>query len=86
MYAIRSYYEIGVRYLDIRCRHFHNTFEIHHGSIYQKINFDQVLEQCFTFLNNHPSETIIMSVKEEYNPEGNSRSFEATFNARNNFV
>nr|WP_315174139.1 phosphatidylinositol-specific phospholipase C [uncultured Flavobacterium sp.] len=71
----------GVRYLDIRCRHFENNFTIHHGSVYQNLNFTNVLQSCSAFLAQNPSETIIMSVKEEYDPSGNNRSFEATFDS-----
>jgi 1-phosphatidylinositol phosphodiesterase len=71
----------GVRYLDIRCRHFNNTFEIHHGAVYQKINFTNVLASCTTFLRNNPTETIIMAIKEEHTSVGNNRSYEATFNS-----
>jgi 1-phosphatidylinositol phosphodiesterase len=71
----------GVRYLDIRCRHLDNNFVIHHGSVYQKINFTNVLNSCSSFLSQNPSETIIMSVKEEYDASGNNRSFEATFDS-----
>jgi len=71
----------GVRFLDIRCRHIDNSFAIHHGAIYQNLNFDDVLNACFTFLANHPSETIIMSVKEEYNSSNTNRSFESTFDS-----
>lgn len=69
----------GVRFLDIRCRHFNDTFEIHHGQVYQEINFDHVLNACNSFLSANPSETIVMSVKEEYNADGNSLSFSQVF-------
>lgn len=69
----------GVRFLDIRCRHIDNSFAIHHGAIYQNLNFDDVLTACYAFLESHPTETIIMSVKEEYNASNTSRSFEKTF-------
>ncbi|HCA05712.1 phosphatidylinositol-specific phospholipase C [Chryseobacterium sp.] len=69
----------GVRFLDIRCRHIDNSFAIHHGAIYQNLNFDDVLNACYAFLESHPTETIIMSVKEEYNASNTSRSFEKTF-------
>ncbi len=69
----------GIRFLDIRCRHIDNAFAIHHGSIYQHLNFDDVLNACFGFMGSHPGETIIMSVKEEYNSANISRSFEETF-------
>lgn len=71
----------GVRYLDIRGRHFNNTFEIHHGVVYQKINFTNVLNSCKAFLTQNPSETIIMSLKEEHTASGNNRSYEATFDS-----
>src|SRR5688500_6812528 len=55
---------IGIRFLDIRCRHLDNCFTIHHGSVYQNINFDHVLNSCIEFLNSNPAETIVMIVKE----------------------
>ncbi|MBK1898259.1 phosphatidylinositol-specific phospholipase C [Chryseobacterium sp. YIM B02567] len=71
----------GVRFLDVRCRHIDNSFAIHHGAIYQNLNFDDVLNACYTFLDNHPTETIIMSVKEEYNASNTTRTFEQTFDS-----
>lgn len=77
--AIADQLNIGVRFLDIRCRHIRNTFAIHHGPIYQNLGFDDVLNTCFHFLRNHPKECIVMSIKEEYNASGETRSFEETF-------
>lgn len=68
----------GVRYLDIRCRHYNNAFTIHHGSIYQNLNFSDVKNACLSFLQSNPSETIIMHIKEEHTASGNNRTFEAT--------
>jgi 1-phosphatidylinositol phosphodiesterase len=68
----------GTRFLDVRCRHINNTFTIHHGSVYQNINFDDVLNASFAFLGANPSESIIMSIKEEHTPENNTRTFEET--------
>ena len=59
----------GIRFLDIRCRRFHNEFKIHHGNFYMKMDFKEVQQQCVDFLVANPSETIIMSMKEEYKPE-----------------
>lgn len=69
----------GVRFLDVRCRHLNDAFVIHHGSVYQNINFDDVINATTAFLDANPSETVIMSVKEEYTSSGTTRSFEATF-------
>ncbi|REC42542.1 phosphatidylinositol diacylglycerol-lyase [Chryseobacterium pennipullorum] len=79
--SIAEQLNAGVRFLDIRCRHIDNSFTIHHGAIYQNLNFDDVLTACYAFLESHPSETIIMSVKEEHDPSNNSRTFEKTFDS-----
>jgi 1-phosphatidylinositol phosphodiesterase len=69
----------GVRYFDIRCRDLNDQFAIFHGPIDEQQTFDQVLTTMFDFLDQHPTETVIMSIKEESTPEGTTRSFEATF-------
>ena len=66
---------VGVRFFDIRCRHFNDGLPIHHGAFYQNANFDDVLRTTINFLNSYPSETIFMRVKEEYDASGNTRSF-----------
>jgi 1-phosphatidylinositol phosphodiesterase len=71
----------GVRFLDIRCRHLDNAFVIHHGVVYQRANFDNVIDTAARFLKANPSECVIMSIKEEYDASGNTRSFEDTFRA-----
>ena len=69
----------GVRFLDIRCRHIDNAFQIHHGVIDQRITFVEVRDICRKFLKEHPSECIVMSVKEESTAKNNTRSFAKTF-------
>ncbi|MFD3515864.1 phosphatidylinositol-specific phospholipase C domain-containing protein [Streptomyces sp. NPDC058657] len=56
----------GIRFLDIRCRAFEGSFAIHHGAFYQRLNFDDVLAACRDFLAAHPTETVLMRVKQEY--------------------
>jgi len=68
----------GVRFLDVRCRHIDNGFAIHHGAIYQNLNFADVRNACLAFLNANPTECIIMSIKEEHTPSNNTRTFEQT--------
>ncbi len=70
---------IGVRYLDIRLRHYGDAFVVHHGSVYQHLNFDDVLTQVTAFLAENPSEVVIMEVSEEYTAENTTRTFEETF-------
>jgi 1-phosphatidylinositol phosphodiesterase len=71
----------GVRFLDIRCRNIGNKFAIHHNSIYQYMNFDDVLNAAFGFLSSNPTETIVMSVREEYAAANCTNSFEQTFDS-----
>jgi 1-phosphatidylinositol phosphodiesterase len=58
----------GIRFFDIRCRKDHGSsdFPIHHGPYYQHITLAGVLNQCYTFLDAHPDETILMRIKQEY--------------------
>jgi len=79
--SIREQLDAGTRFLDIRCRHIGDAFAIHHGSIYQNLNFTDVTTACYDFLAANPTETIIMCVKEEYDPTNNTRSFEQTFDS-----
>ncbi|WP_405821107.1 phosphatidylinositol-specific phospholipase C [Streptomyces sp. NBC_00838] len=62
----------GVRFLDVRCRAFENAFPIHHAAFYQNLNFDDVLTACRDFLQAHPSETVLMRVKQEYSTESDT--------------
>ena len=70
---------IGVRYLDIRCRHVDNAFAIYHGPISQHLTFAGVVTDCINFLADNPTECVVMSVNEESTPSRNTRTFEETF-------
>jgi 1-phosphatidylinositol phosphodiesterase len=76
---LRPQLDAGIRVLDIRARHYDNRFTIHHGAVYLDTNFDDVLSTVKQFLIDHPSETILMRVKQEHYPEFTTRSFEETF-------
>lgn len=67
--AIAAQLAGGVRFLDIRCRLFEGSFTIHHGAVYQHLNFDDVLGACRDFLAGQPTETVLMRVKQEYSEE-----------------
>lgn len=56
----------GIRFLDVRCRAIDDVFAIHHGAFYQELMFGDVLNACRAFLQAHPSETVLMRVKQEY--------------------
>ncbi len=77
--SITDQLNIGCRFLDIRAREFNNTLVIHHGAFFLHLNFEDILNDCRNFLKDNPSETILMSVKDEYEPENNSISYEQAF-------
>jgi 1-phosphatidylinositol phosphodiesterase len=68
-----------VRYFDLRCRHVQDQFLIYHGGVDQNQTFDEVLATMYAFLDAHPHEVILASVKQEAVPAQNTRSFQATF-------
>lgn len=72
--------DAGIRVLDIRARHIDNVFAIHHGVVYQHAMFGgDVMKPIAQFLRAHPTETVLIRLKEEYDPSNNSRSFAETF-------
>jgi len=77
--TIAEQLNFGVRLLDIRCRHVHDSFAIHHGPVFQNMTFTDVLNDVAAFLKANPSETVILSVKEEHTAAHNTRSFADTF-------
>ncbi|KAM5172664.1 1-phosphatidylinositol phosphodiesterase-like [Mantella aurantiaca] len=74
-WSLQNQFNAGVRFLDIRPRHYQDRLPIFHGVSYQRTYFDQVLKDTVTFLTQHPSETVVMRVKEEYEPYQNTRSY-----------
>lgn len=66
----------GIRYLDIRVRCIGDSFAIHHGPVFQQAMFGDVLKTVTDFLSQNPEETVFMRVREEYEAEAGSQSFE----------
>ena len=77
--TLREQLDSGIRFLDIRCRHQRDRFQIYHGVINQRISFAQVIRVCEEFLAENPTEILLMSVKEESTSEEVTRDFQATF-------
>ncbi len=76
----------GVRALDIRGRHFRNSFPIHHGSVWQNVYLDDVLRTAVDFLKHNPKEAIFLLFKhnehdEEENTQGWSQTLDNYLNA-----
>ncbi|GGV15598.1 1-phosphatidylinositol phosphodiesterase [Streptomyces litmocidini] len=76
--TIAQQLDSGVRFLDVRCRVTSGSFAIHHGASYQNMMFGDVLVACRDFLAAHPSETVLMRVKQEYSEESDA-TFRAVF-------
>ncbi|MFF5767994.1 phosphatidylinositol-specific phospholipase C [Streptomyces tanashiensis] len=70
--TIAQQLDSGVRFLDVRCRVTGGSFAIHHGASYQNMMFGDVLVACRDFLAAHPSETVLMRVKQEYSEESDA--------------
>jgi 1-phosphatidylinositol phosphodiesterase len=70
----------GIRFIDIRCHHINNSFNINHERFYCGLTFNNVLEICRDFLSHNQGECLIMRIKEEYKPADNcTRTFQETF-------
>lgn len=61
----------GIRYLDIRCRYIDGVFAMHHGPYYLNAMFGDVLTTVTEFLDDNPSETVLIRIKQEYSEESN---------------
>ena len=71
---------LGIRFLDIRCRLIGDGFAIHHERVFLGLSFQDVIDQCRSFLLTHPNETILMDVGHEWqDEEGSSLSFHQVF-------
>ncbi|MFI8344500.1 phosphatidylinositol-specific phospholipase C [Streptomyces sp. NPDC085639] len=76
--SIAQQLDSGIRFLDIRCRVTGGSFAIHHAAFFQDLMFGDVLVACANFLAAHPSETVLMRLKQEYSGESDA-AFRAVF-------
>ena len=76
--SIGSQLEAGFRYLDIRLSVDGERMRLKHGFTDCKtgpmpwsaaLSLEDVLRQCYTFLAEHPTETVIFAVKQEHGDE-----------------
>ncbi len=68
--TIQQQIEAGIRFLDIRLVPEGQDFRIWHGDYEEgktNVMFSDVIDVCRTFLGNHGSECIVMSIKNEHN-------------------
>ncbi len=78
--TIAEQLNIGVRFLDIRCKASDDRLILHNGFAHQKLFFENVVDICKRFLELNPSETIILELRDEAYQLNNSQLFESIFN------
>jgi 1-phosphatidylinositol phosphodiesterase len=78
----------GIRALDIRARHINDGFTIYHGDFPLFVGFSDILRTCNAFLDQNPSETILLWVGSDGvpGPSNNTRDYYETFLAYRNSV
>ncbi len=55
----------GIRFFDIRLAHYQDNLFVHHDILHMGKSYADVLAICSSFLEQYPSEAILLSVKEE---------------------
>ncbi|MFE6775161.1 phosphatidylinositol-specific phospholipase C domain-containing protein [Streptomyces sp. NPDC057702] len=58
--------DLGIRFLDVGCRSAHSALAVHHGALSQRLLFGGVLLACEAFVRAHPSETVLLRLRQEY--------------------
>lgn len=76
---LQNQLDAGIRVLDIRIGFGGNSFGLSHNFVPQSGMFDNVLDTVINFLKSHPSETVLMRVKYEFDFGLNTRTFEQVF-------
>ena len=72
--TIRQQLDAGIRYFDIRLRSVKNSLLLYHGPMYLGQSFNEVMTITRDFLEEHPSETVLMRIKKEQ-PDLSTLSF-----------
>jgi hypothetical protein len=62
----------GIRFLDIRLAQCQSDLHVHHDMKCMGKDYTDILTVCRNFLDKHPSETILMSIKDESDVDSNS--------------
>ncbi len=65
-HTIKQQLQAGVRFFDIRLGNKRGKLEVYHNFLKQGITCEQLFDDCREFLQNHPTECILMSIKQEH--------------------
>lgn len=74
-YNIEEQLKMGVRFFDIRLQLRDNKLAVVHSFVDQKLTFEEVLNDYRSFIEANPSEFIIVSIKQDADPENSSIPF-----------
>ena len=74
--SLKDQLNLGVRFLDIRLKEDKNKLKAVHGFVDQNASFKSITKTVEDFINKHPQEFLIMSIKEEADASNSNISFE----------
>ena len=77
--SIADQLDMGVRCLDLRCKHIRNGLQVYHGIVDQKMKCRDFVVSIVQFLRQHPTETVLLRVAEEDRGAKNTNTFEEAF-------
>lgn len=80
--GIREQLDSGIRFLDIRVGYTDGAFKLYHENVYLNLAFGPLRDTCKSFLDAHPGETIILSLKKEDAAPGGGNEDDVTFQGR----
>lgn len=66
---------IGIRFFDIRAKHNHDELPIYHGIVFMHKHFHDVVNTFEDFLDQHPSEVLLVRIKKEGEDGSHSQNF-----------
>ena len=72
---IKEQLKIGVRFLDIRLQLVDNKLKVVHSFTDQMTDFEDVLSDMTAFIRDHQSEFLLVSIKEDADPQRSNREF-----------
>ena len=74
--SLKDQLNLGVRFLDIRLKEDNNKLKAVHGAVDQNASFKSIVKTVESFIEKHPQEFLIMSIKEETASSNSNLPFE----------
>ena len=74
--SIEEQLNVGVRFFDLRLQNVNDKMQIVHDFVDQRLDFFNVMQDMNDFLNKHPSEFLIVSIKKDADDKNATKEFE----------